>query len=335
MTQTGREVHLASRPHGEPTHANFTLVETDVPDPVDGQVVVRNTFFSVDPYMRSRMSSAKSYAAPYEVGQVMHGAAVGEVVASASDTLKVGDSVTHALGWREYTVADSNEFRKIDPTLVPSESAYLGILGATGLTAYVGLLDIAELKKGDVVFVSAAAGAVGSVAGQIARLRGASRVIGSAGSAAKIAYLKDKLHFDDAFNYKDGRVHEQLKNAAPEGIDVYFDNVGGDHLEAAIDSFNLYGRVAVCGAISMYSATEPVPGPRNLGQLVAKRLTIRGFLVFDHFDRRAEFAREVGGWLRDGSIVYDETVVEGIDNAVDAFLGMLRGDNIGKMVVKL
>jgi len=335
MTQTGREVHLASRPHGEPTHANFTLVETDVPDPVDGQVVVRNTFFSVDPYMRSRMSSAKSYAAPYEVGQVMHGAAVGEVVASASDTLKVGDSVTHVLGWREYAVGDSNEFRKIDPTLVPSESAYLGILGATGLTAYVGLLDIAELKKGDAVFVSAAAGAVGSVAGQIARLRGASRVIGSAGSAAKIAYLKDKLHFDDAFNYKDGRVHEQLKNAAPEGIDVYFDNVGGDHLEAAIDSFNLYGRVAVCGAISMYNATEPVPGPRNLGQVVAKRLTIRGFLVFDHFDRRAEFAREVGGWLRDGSIVYDETVVEGIDNAVDAFLGMLRGDNIGKMVVKL
>ncbi|HEX3815914.1 MAG TPA: NADP-dependent oxidoreductase [Mycobacteriales bacterium] len=335
MTDTGREVHLAERPHGVPTVDNFRIVEAPVPTPSDGEVLVRNSYFSVDPYMRGRMNAGKSYVPPFEVGQVMDGGAIGEVIASESDALPVGATVLHRYGWRDYAAGPAEAFQPVDPTLAPTVSAYLGALGMPSFTAYVGLLDIAEMRAGDAVFVSAAAGAVGSIAGQIARLRGASRVIGSAGTDAKVAYLRDTLGFDAAFNYKTAPVAEQLKKAAPEGIDVYFDNVGGDHLEAAIGSLNRHGRVAACGAISVYNATEPPPGPRNLGLIVGKRLTIRGFIVGDHNDRQQDFAREVGGWLRDGSITFQETVVEGIERSPEAFLGLLRGDNIGKMVVKL
>jgi NADPH-dependent curcumin reductase CurA len=233
-------------------------------------------------------------------------------------------------------VLNASEARKITPVPGVPLSAYLGVLGMPGLTAYVGLLDIAAFKEGDVVFVSGAAGAVGSLAGQIARLKGASRVIGSAGSEAKVAYLIEKLGFDDAFDYRvDGPVVEQLRRAAPKGIDVYFDNVGGEHLEAAIDVFRPYGRTAMCGAISVYNEAEPPPGPRNLFLAIGKRLTLRGFIVSDHGDRMPAMIEEVGAWLRDGKITFEETVVEGLENAPAAFIGMLRGENIGKMIVRL
>lgn len=335
MSIQGREIHLASRPHGEPTPDDFAFVDVDVPEPADGQVRVRNLFFSVDPYMRGRMNDAKSYVPPFELGAVMSGAAVGEVAASRADALSVGDVVLHQGGWREYAVGAAKEFRRVDPSAAPSPSAYLGVLGSTGFTAYVGLLDMARMRAGDAVFVSGAAGAVGSVAGQIAKLRGASRVIGSAGSAEKVAYVTEELGFDTAFDYKQGPVARQLRAAAPDGIDVYFDNVGGDHLEAAIGAMNDFGRVAACGAISSYNATEPMPGPRNMFQIVQKRLSIRGFIITDHVDRWADAARDLAAWVRAGSLTYRETVVDGIDNAPDAFIAMLRGANTGKMVVRL
>jgi NADPH-dependent curcumin reductase CurA len=285
--------------------------------------------------MRGRMSDAKSYAAPYRLGEVMHGGAVGEVVASRAEGFSEGDVVVHQLGWREYATVPAKHARVVDTSRVPA-SAYLGVLGMTGLTAYAGLLDVAALREGDVVFVSGAAGAVGSVVGQIAKLRGHT-VIGSAGSAEKVAYLRDELGFDAAFDYHDGPVHKQLREAAPDGIDVYFDNVGGEHLEAALSSMNLHGRIALCGSISSYNATSPPPGPRNLSMLaIGRRLTIRGFLVMDHQDRFGDFAAEVGGWLAAGRLKFRETIVEGgIEAAPQAFIDLLRGANVGKMVVRL
>jgi NADPH-dependent curcumin reductase CurA len=335
MPYTSREVRLASRPAGEPQPSNFELAEVEVSDPADGELIVRNTFMSVDPYMRGRMSDAKSYAAPFELDQVMYGGAVGEVVASAAEGFSPGDTVLHQLGWREYATVPAKHARVVDASRVPA-SAYLGVLGMPGLTAYAGLLDVAALREGDIVFVSGAAGAVGSIVGQIAKLRGHT-VIGSAGSAEKVAYLRDELGFDAAFDYHDGSVHKQLRAAAPDGIDVYFDNVGGDHLEAALGSMNLHGRIALCGSISTYNATSPPPGPRNFGMLaIGRRLTIRGFLVTDHQDRFPAFAAEVGAWVAGGRLKYPETVVEGgIEAAPQAFIDLLRGANVGKMVVRL
>jgi NADPH-dependent curcumin reductase CurA len=331
-----REVQLVERPNGWPNPEDFAIVEVELPPPGDGEVLVRNLFMSVDPYMRGRMNDAKSYVPPFRLNEPMSGGAIGEVLESRSPDFSAGDIVLHDYGWREHVVAPASKLRKITPIEGVPLSAYLGTLGMPGMTAYVGLLDIAGMREGDAVFVSGAAGAVGSLVGQIARQRGASRVIGSAGSDQKIAYLTERLGFDAAFNYKsDGPVRDQLAEAAPDGIDVYFDNVGGEHLEAAIDAFKNYGRAALCGAISTYNATEPTPGPRNMSSIVGKRLTLRGFIVSDHADRYGDFIREVGGWLRDGKITFEETVYEGIDNAVDAFLAMLKGENIGKMVVKL
>jgi len=329
-----REWHLVARPKGWPVPADFALVETAVTDPAPGQILVRNRYLSVDPYMRGRMNDAASYSAPYELGEPMLGGAVGRVVASEAEGYAVGDHVLHGLGWREYALLDAARSVKVDPDAAPL-SAYLGVLGMTGLTAYAGLLKIAAFAPGETVFVSGAAGAVGSQVGQIAKLKGAARVVGSAGSDEKTALLVDEYGFDAAFNYKKGPVADQLREAAPDGIDVYFDNVGGDHLEAAIGSLRLHGRAALCGAIAQYNSTEPPPGPRNLGLLIGKRLTLRGFLVSDHRDLRPEFVREVGGWLREGKLRYRETVVTGIDHTLDAFLGMLRGDNIGKTIVAL
>jgi NADPH-dependent curcumin reductase CurA len=330
-----REFHLASRPTGWPTEDNFRLVEVDLPEPAPGQALVRNLMMSVDPYMRGRMNDVKSYVPPFQIGRPLDGAAVGEVVASRHDRLAPGDTVLHNFGWRDYAVADATRLRKVDPAAAPSLSAYLGVLGGTGLTAYVGLLDIAAMKPGDVVFVSGAAGAVGSVAGQIAKLRGAARVVGSAGSAAKVAHLVEELDFDAAFDYHDAPVREQLRAAAPDGIDVYFDNVGGDHLEAAIGAMRNYGRVALCGAIAQYNATEAAPAPRNLALAIGKRLTLRGYIVTDHGDRQADFLAEMSGWLREGRVRFAETIVDGLGNAPAAFLGMLRGENTGKMIVRL
>ena len=332
-TTRNREVHLVSRPQGEPAEDNFEVVEADVAPLQDGEVLVRNEFISVDPYMRGRMNDVKSYVPPFELHSCMDGGAVGTVVESRSPELAVGDSALHSLGWREYASGPASAFRRIDPSAAPLQS-HLNALGMIGLTAWVGLVDIAAMREGDRVFVSGAAGAVGSLAGQIARLRGAARVVGSAGSDAKVRWLVDELGFDAAFNYRNGPVRRQLRDAAPDGIDVHFDNVGGEHLDAALGSMRLYGRAAICGAIALYNSTEP-PTMRNWTMVIGKRLTLRGFLVFDHNERYGDFLREVGPWMADGRIRAQETVVDGIENAPSAFIGMLRGDNTGKMLVRI
>ncbi|HEY0803753.1 MAG TPA: NADP-dependent oxidoreductase [Pseudonocardiaceae bacterium] len=334
IPQQGLEIRLASRPKGWPTPENFATVEAEVPRPADGQILVRNIVMSVDPYMRGRMNDVPSYAPPFQIGEPLYGGAIGEVVVSTVDDFQPGDKVLHGLGWREYAVVDAKHAVRVDPSIAPL-GAYLGVLGMTGLTAYAGLLEVAEFKAGDAVFVSAAAGAVGSIVGQIAKLKGARRVIGSAGSPDKVKYLLAELGFDAAFNYKDGPVLDQLAQAAPDGIDVYFDNVGADHLEAALAMLTVHGRVAVCGMIALYNNTEPSAAPRNLPELIKKRLTIRGMLVGDHTHLRDQFLTEVGGWLREGKLRYRETVVHGLANAPDAFLGMLRGENLGKMLVTI
>ncbi|MET7300996.1 NADP-dependent oxidoreductase [Embleya sp. NPDC005575] len=333
---TSREWHILARPKGWPKEEDFALREVEIPELADGQMLIRNLFLSVDPAMRGRMNDVKSYTPPFKLNQVMEGGAVGRVVASKAAGFEVGDAVQHWLGWREYSVVEGKGAGavKVDPDLAPL-SAYLGVLGMPGMTAWAGLLDVASFQPGEAVFVSGAAGAVGSQVGQIARLKGASRVVGSAGSADKVALLVDEYGFDAAFNYKDGPIAEQLAKAAPDGIDVYFDNVGGEHLEAAIGALHTHGRVAMCGAIAQYNATEPTPAPRNLALSIGKRLRLQGFIVIDHFGRREEFLAEVGGWLREGRLKYRETVVEGIENNLDALLGMLRGANTGKMVVAL
>ncbi|HEV7825474.1 MAG TPA: NADP-dependent oxidoreductase [Mycobacteriales bacterium] len=335
MTRTHREIHLASRPEGWPTPENFRLVEAPVPEPGDGEVLVRNLVMSVDPYMRGRMRDVESYVPPFALDAPLDGGAVGEVVESRSPDLAVGDLVLHGRGWRDYAVGPARAFRRIDPGAGVQPSAYLGVLGMPGFTAWVGLTEIAEMKEGDAVFVSGAAGAVGSIAGQIARLRGASRVIGSAGSPEKVAHLVEDLGFDVAFDYHAGPVAAQLTAAAPDGIDVYFDNVGGEHLEAAIGAFRTFGRAAICGAISQYNAESPQPGPDNLWYLVSKRLTLRGFIVGDHSRLMPQFVAEMSRWLAEGKVRFSETVVEGLENAPDAFIGLLRGQNTGKMVVQV
>ncbi|MFD5557122.1 NADP-dependent oxidoreductase [Streptomyces sp. NPDC127068] len=331
---TSRAWHLVRRPHGWPQPTDVALREEATPEPGPGQVLVHNRHLSVDPYMRGRMNAGRTYIDAFELDRPMEGAAVGEVIASNDEGVAVGDHVLHFLGWREYAVVNARAAVKVDPDLAPL-SAYLGVLGMTGLTAYAGLLRVAELKEGDTVFVSGAAGAVGSQAGQIARLKGAARVIGSAGSDEKVRLLTEEYGFDAAFNYRSGSVRELLEAAAPDGIDVYFDNVGGDHLEAAIGSLNRDGRIAVCGMISVYNDTELPPGPRNLPRLIQTRGRIQGFLVGDHYDLQPQFVQDVGAWLRSGELRYRETVVKGIEHTFDAFLGVLRGDSTGKMIVTL
>jgi NADPH-dependent curcumin reductase CurA len=330
---TSREVQLAARPVGEPKPTDFKLVEVDVPDPGPGQLLVRNRWMSVDPYMRGRMNDARSYVPPFQIDAALEGGAVGQVVATDDERFTEGQWVLHMAGWRELALVPADAAQTIDPDLAPP-SAFLGVLGMPGLTAYVGLFDIAGMRDGESVFVSGAAGAVGSLVGQLAKVHGG-RVVGSAGSPEKVAFLKDELGFDAAFNYKDGPVHELLREAAGDGIDVYFDNVGGDHLEAALFALRQSGRVALCGAISMYNATDPPPGPRNLGLAIGRRLTLRGFIVSDHFGRMPTFHEEVGGLLREGRIRYRETVVNGLEHAPEAFIGLLQGENLGKMVVEI
>ena len=334
MSDKTRQVRLVSRPSGWPTHANFEVVEVDIPPLRPGQVLVRNTVMSVDPYMRGRMNDTRSYIPPFQIGEPLDGGAVGEVVASESERFTVGDTVQHQLGWREHAVLDERQVRRIDTSEVPA-SAYLGVLGMPGITAYAGLTRIAELKEGEIVFVSGAAGAVGSLAGQIAHNLGASRVIGSAGSAEKIAYVVDELGFDAAFDYHQDSVARQLRKHAPEGVDVYFDNVGGDHLEGAIANMKDFGRIALCGAISQYNATEPAPGPRNMWLVVTRRLRLQGFIMTDHADLAREYYTAASGWIREGRLKFRETYADGLDHAVDAFLDLHRGANIGKMLVRL
>ncbi|GAA4906709.1 NADP-dependent oxidoreductase [Streptomonospora salina] len=330
-----RSVHLVSRPQGEPVPEHFSIVDEAVAEPAEAEVLVRNRYMSVDPYMRGRMNDTESYVPPFALNRPMEGAALGEVVASRADGVAEGTLVLHNRGWREYATIPAAEARPVDPDRVPSVTSYLGIAGMTGLTAWVGLFDIARTAPGETVFVSGAAGAVGSAAGQMAKLRGAGRVVGSAGSTAKTDYVRDGLGFDAAFDYHDGPVAELLAEAAPEGVDVYFDNVGGEHLEAALHNMRNHGRMALCGMISQYNAVGPAPGPRDMFQAIARRVMMQGFIIGDHMHRMSAFLDDVGPWLADGSIRADETFADGIDNAPEAFLGMMRGQNTGKMIVRL
>jgi NADPH-dependent curcumin reductase CurA len=326
-----REIRLVGRPRGVPDESLFELAESEVPDPAEGQVLIRNAYISVDPYMRGRMNDVRSYIAPFTLGEAMGGGAVGQVAVSRNDAWASGDWVVHMLGWREWSLSDGRALKRVDPEVAPV-SAALGVLGMPGLTAWWGITKIGRPQPGETVFVSGAAGAVGSAAAQLAMVAGASAV-GSAGSPEKVTWLAELGV--DAFNYREMSPRDALRALAPEGIDVYFDNVGGDHLEAAIDAMRPHGRIVACGAISRYSDVELEPGPRNLFMLFTKRLTIEGFIVTDHYDHYPEFLAEVGPLVHDGRLRYRETVIEGIEKAPAAFLGLLRGDNVGKMLVKV
>jgi NADPH-dependent curcumin reductase CurA len=335
MPVSTREWQLAARPHGEPTPADFRLAEVQHPDPVDGQVVVRMLVMSVDPYMRGRMRAAKSYAAPWEVGETMKGGAVGRVVESRSPAVPEGALVLTDAAWRDVAVLDGSHVRVLPELPGIPPSYHLGVLGMPGLTAWAGLFRVAGFRPGEAVFVSGAAGAVGSLVGQFALLDGASAVVGSAGTPEKVRWLTEDLGFTDAFDYHDGAVADLLRDAAPGGIDVFFDNVGGEHLEAAVGAMRLHGRAAICGSISTYNAVTPPAGPRNLALLVANRLTLKGFLVGDHTDLREEFVEKASLLVRSGQLTVRETVRDGLEDAVPAFLDLLRGGNTGKMVVRL
>jgi NADPH-dependent curcumin reductase CurA len=326
------EVHLISRPRGVPITANFSIVRTEIKPIADQEILVRNLYMSVDPYMRGRMNDEPSYIPPFELDQPMSGGAIGEVLQSNSKNFKPGDIVTSNLGWREYAIAMPKELHWVNPKIIPF-SVYLGALGMTGMTAWAGL-NLVNVKSGDIVFISGAAGAVGSVAGQLAKLRGC-QVIGATGSPEKVHFLQNECGFDTAFNYKSDSALEQLNQAAPDGIDVYFDNVGGGMLEAALSTLRLNGRIIACGSISNYNAEKPQPGPSNLFNIIRQRLTMKGLIVGDHLDRRLEFEEEVGNYFQTGKLKNKETIVIGIDQAVNAFIGLFEGENIGKMIVKL
>ena len=330
-----REIQLISYPTGIPTPKNFALAQTKLEPIQDGQVLVRNLYLSVDPYMRGRMNGGKSYVPPFELGKPMSGGAVGEVVESRAPEFQSGDVLTSNYGWREYFMATPSELHPVSRDIQPL-SVYLGALGMTGMTAWVGLR-LVDVKANDVIFISGAAGAVGNVAGQLAKIRGCN-VIGSAGSPEKVKFLQEECGFDMAFDYKTSPVipiAEQLNLAAPDGIDVYFDNVGGEMLEAALSALRVNGRIIACGGISGYNAETPRPGPTNLFNITTKRLTMKGLIVSDWLSCRGEFEQVVGDYYRSGKLRSKETVVVGIDNAVSAFLGLFTGKNIGKMVVKL
>ncbi|HJO03328.1 MAG TPA: NADP-dependent oxidoreductase [Acidobacteriota bacterium] len=333
MIDTNREVHLAARPAGLPKPTDFELVETPIPEPGDGELLVRNIYMSVDPYMRGRMRDAKSYVPPFQIGEVLSGGAVGQVVESNHPGYETGDFVTGFEGWRQCYKTDGTGQRKIDPEVAPL-STFLGVLGMPGITAYVGLLDIGKPKVGETLLVSAAAGAVGSLVGQLGKIKGC-RVVGSTGSPEKVELLTGELGFDAAFNYKGADLRRELAESCPDGIDVYFENVGGPMLEAVLAHMNPFGRIPVCGMIAHYNDEEPTPGPTNLFSVISKRLLMQGFICTDRFDRLGDFTQDVGGWLREGRVKHRETIVEGIDHAADAFIGLLQGENTGKMLVQV
>ena len=330
---TNREIHLKSRPNGLPTADNFELVRTPLPQAGAGELLIRNVYMSVDPYMRGRMVDRRSYTPPFQLGEAMTGGAVGQVVTSNHDKFAAGDYVLNMYGWREYFVSDGRGLNKIDPNLAPIQ-AYLGTMGMPGQTAYFGLLEIGQPKAGETVFVSAAAGAVGSIVCQIAKIKGC-RVVGSAGSAAKIAWLEE-IGVDATLNYKEtDKLTAKLAELCPDGLDVYFENVGGDHLQAAIAVANNHARMPICGMISQYNATAAVPGPTNMSSIIGKRLLLQGFIVTDYMAKRDQFYADMGQWIAAGQLNWRETVVDGIENAPDAFIGLFSGENIGKMVVKV
>ncbi len=328
-----QEIQLNSRPEGMPTADNFSLTQTSLPDIKQGEFLVKNLWRSVYPYMRGRMMDRKSYIAPFELGKALEGGAIGEVIESLHPDFPVGCKVNSMFGWRSHFVTDGTEITRLPNTPI-CESHFLGVLGMPGMTAWTGLNRIAALKKGETLFVSAASGAVGSVVVQIGKLMGA-RVVASVGSDEKADYLKS-LGVDAVINYKTcADLNAALGLAAPEGIDVYFENVGGEHLFAALNHMKDHGRIAVCGMIAQYNDTAPTPGPSNLAQIIIKKLKIEGFIVFEHWDHYGEFATQMGQWLAEGKVHAEQTIYEGLNNAPDAFIGLFEGKNRGKMVVKL
>jgi NADPH-dependent curcumin reductase CurA len=332
-----KEIHLASRPNGMPTKDNFKLAEVEMRAIKDGEILIKNHWMSVDPYMRGRMMDMESYVPPFQIGEPLSGGAIGEVIESKNADYPVGTWLNHFNGWREYAISDGMLDQKIDPTLAPPQ-AFLGVLGMPGMTAYAGLLRIGELKEGDNVFVTAASGAVGGVVCQIAKAKG-HYVAGSAGSDDKCKWLEDVAGIDKAINYKHHKTQPELeaamRDACPNGIDVYFENVGGDHLTSALNLMNPFARAPLCGMISRYNDTTPTPGPWNLVMAVGKSLKLQGFIVSNHLDLANDFVRDMSGWIKDGKIKWEETVYEGVEKAPDAFLGLFSGANFGKMLVKL
>lgn len=333
MSAKTHEVRLKSRPIGLPMIENFELVEASLPALGAGEVLVRNLWMSVDPYMRGRMYDRPSYVPPFQLGEALQGGAIGRVEQSNHPDFKPGDLVESMLGWREAFVAPGAALQKLPAENVPPQ-AYLGVLGMPGLTAYAGLQRIGEPKPGDTVFVSGAAGAVGSVVCQIAKLRGCT-VVASAGSDEKLNWLKS-VGVDAGVNYKTcGKLLDAVRAAAPKGIDIYFDNVGGEHLEVALEVARPFARFVECGMISAYNAAEPPPGPRNLMYIVGKNIKMQGFIVAFHFDLREQFRAEMTQWIKDGKVKWEETVEHGIANAPKAFLSLFSGANTGKMLVQL
>lgn len=330
-----KEVRLKSRPVGMPKEGDFEIAEAEIGQPGDGEVLVRNIWMSVDPYMRGRMYDRESYVPPFQIGKPLEGGAIGQVVASNAEGVKEGDYVQSMLGWREYFVARGNEVQKVDDKAGVPIQAFLGTLGMPGLTAYAGLLRVGELKDGETVFVSAASGAVGAVVCQIAKAKGC-YVVGSAGSDDKCTWLEETAGIDKAINYKTcGNLTEAVGKAFPKGIDVYFENVGGEHLEAALEHMRPFGRLAMCGMISQYNATEAPAGPSNLIYMVGKSLKMQGFIVSNHFDLLPDFIKDMSGWIAEGKLKWEETVEEGIERAPHAFLNLFTGQNFGKMLVKV
>ena len=334
MPNINRQITLASRPVGYPKLSDFKLVESPIPVPKEGQILVRTLYLSLDPYQRGRMSDAPSYAKPVQIGEVMIGEIVGKVIESHHPEFKEGEIIAGYLGWQEYAVSDGKGLRKVDPTLAPISTA-LGVLGMPGMTAYFGLLDLGKPQPGETVFVSGAAGAVGSIVGQIAKIKGC-RVVGSAGDDTKIDFLIKELGFDAAFNYKTvSDYYEKLKELCPNGIDIYFDNVGGPLTDAVFRWINVKARIVICGQIHDYNLEKPELGPRFLRQLIIKRARVEGFLVFDYADRYGEALQQLAEWFKAGKLKYRETLAEGIENAPQAFISMLKGGNIGKQLVKV
>jgi hypothetical protein len=337
MTDTHRRIVLAARPEGEPKPSDFRLEEGPPPGIGDGEVLLRTLWLSLDPYMRGRMSAARSYAAPVEIGDVMVGGAVSEVAASNHPRFRAGDVVFGMTGWQSHAVSDGTALRKLDPAAAPVQTA-LGVLGMPGMTAYTGLLGIGRPREGETVVVAAAAGPVGATVGQIAKIKGC-RAVGVAGGEAKCRFLTDELGFDAAVDHRDPGMRDALKAACPDGIDVYFENVGGPVFDAVLPLLNDFARVPVCGLVSQYNAVALPEGPDRTALLMrhvlTRRLTLRGFIVSDFQDQARDFFRDVSGWMREGRIRVREDVTEGLENAPRAFVGMLKGENFGKALVKV
>jgi NADPH-dependent curcumin reductase CurA len=332
--ETNREIHLKNRPVGIPTKEDFSVVNVPVAVLKEGEVLVKNLWMSVDPYMRGRMLERESYIAPFALNEVLSGGAIGEVVESTNPAFRVGTKVANMSGWREYFTTSGADLQPLPDTGM-QDQAFLGVLGMPGMTAFTGLTKIAQLKEGDTVFVSAASGAVGAIVCQIAKLKGC-YVAGSVGSDAKARYLREELGVDAVVNYKTTEnLQQSIAQACPNGIDVYFESVGGAHLEAVLNLMNEHGRIAVCGMIDQYNATSASAGPSNLSQLIIKKLTMQGFIIFDHWDGYPAFVEQMTQWIQQGKISAKETVYNGIEQAPDAFIGLFTGQNTGKMLVKL